>query len=134
VSFLCQHDHARLAGEIMAEVVEAHHVDASPELAAVGRDGPVVAVRDRARDVLRLGGWLDLSCAPAVSEVIDAHGDGPLRLDLADLSFVDVAGMRALRGRRRRSVVIIAASDAVRRLLPLLAWDTDPKIELQQPA
>jgi MEDS: MEthanogen/methylotroph, DcmR Sensory domain len=86
VSFLCQYDHARLAAEIMAEVVAAHHVDASPELAAIGRDGPVVAVRDRARDVLRLAGWLDLSCAPAVSEVIDAHVDGPLRLDLADLS------------------------------------------------
>jgi hypothetical protein len=38
--------------------------------------------------------------------------------------------MRALRGRKRQQVTITPASDAVRRLLALLAWDTDPAIEL----
>jgi hypothetical protein len=48
----------------------------------------------------------------------------------ADLAYVDVAGMRALRGRKGQRLTIIPASDAVRRLLALLAWDTDPAIEL----
>jgi STAS domain-containing protein len=65
-----------------------------------------------------------------VSEVLDAHFHGPLRLDLANLSYVDVAGMRALRGRRGQRLTISPASDAVRRLLALLAWDTDPDVEL----
>jgi anti-anti-sigma regulatory factor len=65
-----------------------------------------------------------------LSEVLHEHFVGPLRLDLADLSYVDVAGMRALRGRKGQRLIISPVSDAVRRLLPLLAWDTDPDVEL----
>jgi hypothetical protein len=42
--------------------------------------------------------------------------------------------MRALRGRTGQPVTIVAAPPAVRRLLALLAWDTDPAIELLAPA
>jgi hypothetical protein len=38
--------------------------------------------------------------------------------------------MRALRGRTGQSLTIVAASPAVRRLLALLTWDTDPAIEV----
>jgi hypothetical protein len=62
--------------------------------------------------------------------VLDAHFPGPLRLDLGDLSFVDVAGMRALRGRPGRSLTVGPVSDAVRQMLALLAWDTDPDVEI----
>jgi len=51
-------------------------------------------------------------------------------LDLADLSYVDVAGMRALRGRKGQHLIITPASNAVRRLVALMAWDTDPDVEL----
>lgn len=67
-----------------------------------------------------------------MSEVLDEHFHGPLRLDLADLSYVDVAGMRALRGHKGQRLTIGPVSDAVRRLLALLAWDTDPEIELRE--
>ena len=129
-SILCQYDHGRFGPGILSEVVDAHQVDASPELATIGRKGVLAAARDRARDALRLAGELDFDSAQTVSDVLDAHFHGPLRLDLADLTYVDVAGMRALRGRKRQRVTIIPASDAVRRLLALLAWDTDPTIEL----
>jgi ABC-type transporter Mla MlaB component len=129
-SILCQYDHGRFGPGLLSDVVEAHEVDASPELAAIGRDGELAAARDRGRDALRLAGELDFGCAQTVSDVLDAHFHGPLRLDLADLSYVDVAGMRALRGRTGQRLTISPGSDAVRRLLALLAWDTDPAIEL----
>jgi ABC-type transporter Mla MlaB component len=129
-SILCQYDHGRFGPGILSEVVDAHQVDASPELATIGRKGVLAAARDRRRDALRLAGELDFDCSQTVSDVLDAHFHGPLRLDLADLTYVDVAGMRALRGRKGQRLTIIPASDAVRRLLTLLAWDTDPAIEL----
>jgi ABC-type transporter Mla MlaB component len=129
-SILCQYDHGKFGPGVMSEVVDAHQVHASPELATIGRKGVLAAARDRGRDALRLAGELDFDCAHTVSDVLDAHFHGPLRLDLADLTYVDVAGMRALRGRKRQQVTITPASDAVRRLLALLAWDTDPAIEL----
>jgi ABC-type transporter Mla MlaB component len=133
-SILCQYDHGRCGPGILTEVVDAHQVHASPELATIGRKGVLAAARDRARDALRLAGELDFDCAQTVSDVLDAHFHGPLRLDLADLTYVDVAGMRALRGRKRQQVTITPASDVVRRLLELLAWDTDPAIELVEVA
>jgi anti-anti-sigma regulatory factor len=129
-SVLCQYDHARFGAGLLSDVIEAHEVEASPALAAIGRDGDLAAARDRGCDALRLAGELDFGCAQTVSEVLDAESQGPLRLDLADLTYVDVAGMRALRGRKGQRLTISPASDAVRRLLALLAWDTDPEIEL----
>jgi ABC-type transporter Mla MlaB component len=129
-SMLCQYDHGRFGPGVLSDVVDAHEIDASPELAAIGRDGELAAARDRRHGALRLAGELDFGCAQTVSDVLDAHFHGPLRLDLADLSYVDVAGMRALRGRTGQRLTIAPASNAVRRLLALLAWDTDPAIEL----
>ena len=129
-SVLCQYDHGRFGPGLLSDVIDAHAIDASPELAAIGRDGELAAARDHDRDALRLAGELDFGCAQTVSEVLDAHFEGPLRLDLADLSYVDVAGMRALRAQKGQRLTISPASDAVRRLLALLAWDTDPDVEL----
>ena len=131
-SILCQYDHGRFGPRVLSDVARAHQVDVPPELAAIGRDGEVGAAYDRAHDALRLGGELDFACAQTVSEVLDAHFHGPLRLDLADLNYIDVAGMRALRGHTGRQLIITSASPAVRRLLALLAWDTDPAVELAQ--
>lgn len=129
-SILCQYDHGRFGPDLPTDAIEAHEVDASPELAVIGRDGALAAARDRPRGALRLAGELDFGCAQTLSEVLHEHFVGPLRLDLADLSYVDVAGMRALRGRKGQRLIISPVSDAVRRLLPLLAWDTDPDVEL----
>jgi ABC-type transporter Mla MlaB component len=129
-SVLCQYDHGRFGPGLLSAVVDAHEIDASPQLAAIGRDGDLAAARDRGHDTLRLAGELDFGCAQTVSEALDAQFEGPLRLDLADLSYVDVAGMRALRGRKGQKLTIGPVSDAVQRLVALLGWDTDPEIEL----
>ncbi len=82
---------------------------------------------------LRLAGELDFECAPGLTDVLAAHFHGPLRLDLADLSYIDVIGMRALRGRTGQQLAIEGASESVRKLIALLlAWDTDSSVEVTE--
>jgi ABC-type transporter Mla MlaB component len=128
IVLLCQYD-TRLPG-FHAGVEALHDVDFAPELAPIGRDGGATAAHVTGDGALRLAGELDYEGAPAVADVLSAHFHGPLRLDLADIGFIDVAGMRALRGRIRQPVAIATASASVRRLVQLLAWDTDPDVQL----
>jgi anti-anti-sigma regulatory factor len=132
--FLCIYDHGRFGAGVLAELVDSHGVDVSPELAQVGRVGYLAASRVLPGPVLRLSGELDFACAEALGAVLDAHYHGPLRLDLADLSYVDLAGLRALRGKKGQPVTITAASGPVRRLVALIGWDTDPGIEIAEAA
>jgi anti-anti-sigma regulatory factor len=130
IAFLCQYDHGRFQAGTLAEAAAVHDVDVSPELAEIGRVGRLSAARVRSNSTLRLAGELDFGCSDTVAAVLDAHYHGELALDLADLRFVDVAGMRALRGRKGQPLRITAASEPVRQLLGLLGWDTDPAVEL----
>ena len=79
---------------------------------------------------LRLAGELDYESSNDLTAHLDEHFHGPRRLDLADLSYVDVSGMRALRGRSGQPLTIAGASAPVRRLVDLLGWDTDPTVEV----
>jgi anti-anti-sigma factor len=126
---LCQYDAgARVPAGMLADVAAAHSVDLSPELALLSRSGSLSAARVQDGRVLRLAGELDFLSAETLATVLDAHFHGPLIVDLSDLGFVDVTGLRALRGRHDRTLTISGASGAVRRLLGLLAWDTDPAV------
>jgi ABC-type transporter Mla MlaB component len=129
---LCQYDHGQLGAGTLREIADVHAVDIAPELAAIGRDGYLAAARvgRGPSATLRLCGELDFGCADTLASVLGAHYHGSLRLDLEDLEFVDVAGMRALRGRTAQPLTIVGATESVRRLLSLLAWDTDPSIEV----
>jgi ABC-type transporter Mla MlaB component len=129
-TLLCQYDHRHHPAGTLAAVASQYHVDIAPELASIGRTGCVAAALVAPKRTLRLAGELDFNCALAVGEAIDAHFHGPLRLDLADLQFIDVAGIRALRGRTRQAITIVDASPPARRLMELIAWDTDPGIEI----
>ena len=133
-SFLCIYDHGRFAAGTLADVVDSHGVDVSPELAQVGRVGYLAASRVLPGPTLRLCGELDFGSADAVAGVLHAHYHGTLRLDLADLGYVDVTGLRALRGKSGQRLAITSASQPVRRLLGLLGWDTDPRIEIAEGA
>ncbi|MDX6596116.1 MAG: hypothetical protein QOE87_3 [Gaiellales bacterium] len=128
LSLFCQYDHRDFAAGALSEIAEAHTVDVSPELAPIGRDGYLAAARIRPSEALRLAGELDFASADTLAGVLAAHFHGELRLDLADLEYVDVSGMRALRGRVGQPIRITAASESVRRLVDLLAWDTDPDV------
>lgn len=130
LAFLCIYDHGRFAVGTLAEIVEPHRIDVSPELAQLARVGYLAASRVLPGPTLRLCGELDFACAESLAGVLDAHYHGTLRLDLAELGYVDVAGLRALRGRSGRHLNIASASQQVRRLIGLLGWDTDPGIEI----
>ena len=125
-TILCINDPARIAPS--SAVASSHDVDLAPELAPVGREGHLEAAHLRS-GALRLAGELNFDAAPILTDVLGARSRGPLALDLADLHFVDVVGMRELRGRLgERSIAIFAASEAVRRLGDLMGWDTDPEV------
>lgn len=130
VVIFCQYDHARFTTGALADVTDAHQVDVSPDLAAIGRDGRLAAAHVGPSGTLRLAGDLDFGCADALASVLAHHYHGHLHLDLADIDFVDVTGMRAMRGRTDQPLTIVAASPAVRRLADLLGWDTDPDIQI----
>ena len=105
-----------------------HDVDLAPELAPVGREGHLEAARLRS-GALRLAGELDFDAGPVLTDVLRVRFLGSLALDLADLHYVDAVGMRALRGQPgARSITIVAASEAVRRMGELMGWDTDPGV------
>jgi anti-anti-sigma factor len=123
-------DHRRFPAATLSMLAAAHDVDVSPALVAIGRVGSLAAGWVRGDRVLRIAGELDVANAGDLSAVLAAHFHGPLRLDLADLSFVDAVGLRALRGRSGQRLTIVAASGQVRRLVELLGWDTDPGVEL----
>jgi ABC-type transporter Mla MlaB component len=127
---LCQYDDPSFDERVLEEVTCAHHVVVSPGLAAIGRSGVLAAARVTPPDTLRMAGELDFQAADDVARVLEAEFPGPRRVDAADLEFVDVAGMRALRGTPAEPLVLAAASDAVRRLVGLLGWDTDPAVEV----
>jgi anti-anti-sigma regulatory factor len=134
LGFLCIYDHARFGAATLAGLVDSHGVDVSPELAQIGRVGHLAASRVLPGPILRLCGELDFGCAETVAGMLHAHYHGTLWLDLADLDYVDVAGLRALRGKNGQRLMIVSASEAVRRLLTLLGWDTDPAIEIADAA
>jgi ABC-type transporter Mla MlaB component len=127
---MCQYDHVRFAAGSLSEVAANHPIDVSPELGPINRATGLAAAHVVFDDTLRLAGELDFVSADAVVGVLDAHFHGHLRYDLADLQYVDVAGMRALRGRKGQRVSISAASEPVRQLFALMAWDSDDDIDL----
>jgi anti-anti-sigma regulatory factor len=130
LGMLCLFDHGRLPASMLSLLAAAHDVDVSPELVAIGRVGSLAAGWVRADHALRLAGELDIASAGELSAALAAHFHGPLRLDLADLSFADVVGMRALRGRIGQQLTIVAASIQVRRLTEVLGWDLDPDVAI----
>jgi ABC-type transporter Mla MlaB component len=125
-AILCIYDPARVAPS--SAVASLHDVDMAPELAPVGRARYLEAAYLRS-GAMRLAGELDYDAVPILTDVLRARCREYLALDLGDLHFVDVAGMRGLRGRPgERSIAIVAASEAVRRLGGLMGWDTDPGV------
>jgi anti-anti-sigma regulatory factor len=127
---LCLYEQARFATGALWEISAAHDVEISPELAPIGRDADLACARVLGTGALRVAGELDYDCADTLAAVLRSRLGGDLHVDLTDLRFVDVVGMRALRTQPARRLSIAGASEPVRRLLALMGWDTDPQIEV----
>jgi ABC-type transporter Mla MlaB component len=131
---LCQYDDAHFDAGVLAEIASVHEVDVSPDLAPIVRDDYFTAARVNPNGALRLVGDLDCDSADILAGVLASLPGDELQVDLADLTFIDLAGMRALRPRRSQRLDIVDAPEVVRRLLGLLAWDTDPRVSLLEAA
>jgi ABC-type transporter Mla MlaB component len=125
---LCQYDQRRFQTGALVEITEAHHVEVWPALATIDPTGALAAARVHPPETLRLAGDLDFETVDGLLGFLDDKVHGLLRVDLADVEFADVAGMRALRGGHLRQLTIAGASDPVRRLVGLLGWDTVPGV------
>jgi anti-anti-sigma regulatory factor len=105
-------------------------VDIPPELAPLVHAESVGGALTTAGTTLRLTGELDYMSAETVGRLLDAHCRGRLRVDASGLGFVDLLGMRALRGKPARPLTIVGASPSMRRLVALLGWAKPGEIEL----
>ena len=101
------------------------------ELEPISRCGYLAASIVGPERMVRLAGELDAEAAATVAAMLDERSGGPICFDLSGLQFVDVAGLRALRGANHRSISLTAPSDAVLQLVDLLGWDSDPTIEFR---
>ena len=124
---LCRYDGA-IAATRCAAAAATHAIEILPGFASLGQGGVAVA-HLRGEGTLRLSGELDLVEAAAAAAVVDGL-DGDVRLDLADLRFVDLAGLQALRGTTRRPVTVVAASQQVQRLMRLVAFGAAPGVHI----
>lgn len=93
---------------------------------------PLRIQMDAEHGVVTLHGDLDSESAPLLIREVEgwlAEGGTELRLDVAELRFVDSAGLRSLLILRERAtrvdatVVVVRPSDATRRLLEIIGLD-----------
>jgi anti-sigma B factor antagonist len=95
---------------------------------------------DAARRTVLVAGEVDLSSVERLVRAADRlPGDGPIRIDLRGVSFIDSTGIRGLVriASERSEVVLVAPSRSVRRVLDLLRLevsiplrvDDDPPLE-----
>lgn len=88
-------------------------------------------VRDAGRVHVRLRGELDLAGAPTVSDTLHRHRERgePVLLDLDELEFIDMSGLRALLAATEEashdgwSFAVTCGSPQVRRLIELVRPD-----------
>jgi hypothetical protein len=131
VTLLCHYDLRRFPRGMHADAAALHDVDVSPELAEIARRGRLAAAVARPGITVRLAGELDLDSAESIGNVLLAHFHGALTLDLTDLTYVDVVGMRTLRGYPGQKLTITGVSPAALPLLRLLDWESDPQVEIR---
>ena len=90
---------------------------------------------------LRLEGELDLAGAPRLTEALldFASSEGEVHLDLSEVSFLDSSGLRVILALARSrgdtgSVVLLAPSAAIMRILEIMGIDEHPGVEIRHPS
>ena len=90
---------------------------------------------------LHLEGELDLAAAPRLTEALldFASSEGEVHLDLTEVSFLDSSGLRAILALARSrgdhgSLVLLAPSASIMRILEIMGIDEHPGIEIRHPS
>jgi anti-sigma B factor antagonist len=86
---------------------------------------------------LALAGELDLITAPALDEAVrDLPANGPVTLDLSQLTFIDSSGLRAIAEISRNlngggPLILANPSGLIRRVLTIVDFQSHPGIEIK---
>jgi anti-anti-sigma factor len=130
VTALCQLDAGSASDETVTAVIESHS----------GVEDAQMRLRRRDDQVLVLSGEVDFSSAEVLTQALRSfcrpHAVSAAVVDLSELSFVDMAGCRALVTGTEQlrkaggSVTITGGSSHLRRVLTLLGVDRLPGLEL----
>ena len=142
VAALCQYDALALSDELRSQLDGAHPLSiATGPAGTVATCGPASFAELAGVDGLRLAGEIDALSAPymraRIREHLDAGGD--LLLDLAELTFLDVAAARTLAELADAlapdaRLVLEGPPRALQRVLRLCGWDERPSLVLRESA
>jgi anti-anti-sigma factor len=137
---LCQYDRGAFSDDTLDAVVAPHRLVTS---GAGGDDGFTASRGDHGR--VRVTGEVDFAdahllraflrgCVAATASGADDGGD--LDVDIAEVSFLDIAGLRALVETAQdlgssRALAIRGARPLVRRVLELTGWDDMPNLRVR---
>lgn len=105
-------------------------------------DGVLRITATRNPPGLAIAGEIDEDTYPAlVAKLEELAGAGEIHLNLADVEYCDVAGLRAMirlagSGRRgdSRQVVLHEVPPRLKTVLGILGWDSTPGLVINQPA
>jgi anti-anti-sigma factor len=137
---MCLYDRRLLEEDRRSRVEELHHaVVVRGDADEVLYDDPILSITRRPDGGLRVAGEVDISNGTRLGDVLGTaladDTDRELRVDLADLGFIDVAGLRHIVGAARRhphrQLVMEAPSADLRRLLNLSGWSSEPSIVVE---
>ena len=129
-------DAASASASVIAALVERLVAALTPNTAA-DRLLHITPLADRAG--LWVKGELDRSTLPALRQALDSMASGGFCVDLSDLVFIDVGGLRALVAAAAphngggHVLTLRSAPPHVRRLLDLTGWHKTPGLHLQDP-
>ncbi|MFF3464612.1 STAS domain-containing protein [Streptomyces sp. NPDC002619] len=109
---------------------------AAPTLERLLRDGPLLRVVPTiCPSGLRFEGEIDLCSRDLLAAALDEavqFGNGDLHIDLAGVTFIDVAGIRLMTtvaktlSRDGRRLLLHATPPGARKVIHLLGWETAP--------
>jgi anti-anti-sigma factor len=128
---LCIYDRRRFHDHTLARASHAHSIRfgaAAERTELFASSG--LAISTAGPGALALAGELDMSNADALADAIAvaAHGGDALVIDMRELTFIDVAGLRAIHAASRRfgrrgDMVLLSPPSMVRRMMPVLGID-----------
>jgi len=140
VTGLCLYDRRLFDGGVLGHMTRLHPT--AVEANALHDDRMLRITRTFDPVGLSVAGAVDTTTVPALAAVLNkraaAAGHEDIRLDVAGLEFIDVAGLRAIvetAGRLQGRVLRMTnLAPALRRVVSLVGWDQSPGLEFDDEA
>src|SRR4051812_15597650 len=123
----------RFPADGLDDIVVAHPLDISGGVASVDPRGDLVVSEVARPKTLRLAGELDAINADWLAETVKDRSHGvEIRVDLVELRFADVAGLRALVDAAVNGLVLIGPSPVARWILEVTGLDRRPGMRIAE--